>query len=199
MANEIMDKDALPERARLRKAKIAARDALSPEERAEKSRAICRRVLQSPVFQNARTVLLYRAVKGEVSLEELRAHPDCTGKRLVFPLCVSGTGMEAVLPGEDAWETGRYGIPEPIMERSAVVPPADIDLVLCPCTAFDEGCGRMGMGGGFYDRYLPRCGNAAVAAVAFEVQKAAALPTEDWDRPMDLVFTEDRIYRRQTD
>lgn len=181
----------------LRKAKIQARDSLSAEERAEKSERIVQRVLQSREFQEAKTVMLYRAVRGEVRLDSLEASPEARGKRLVYPRCVSDTEMVALLPrGEDAWETGYAGIREPIPEKSQVIPPEEIDLVLCPCTVFDEGCGRMGMGAGFYDRFLERCPNADIAAAAFEAQKADKVPTEGWDKPMDAVFTEEAAYRR---
>ena len=83
---------------------------------------------------------------------------------------------------------------EPVPESSEPVAPEDIDLVVCPCTAFDEAGGRMGMGGGFYDRFLPQCVHAAVFAAAFEIQKVKMLPTEAWDVPMDVVFTEAAAY-----
>ena len=63
-------------------------------------------------------------------------------------------------------------------------------------TGFDEACRRLGMGGGFYDRYLPKCVNAGIVAVAFECQKAKEVPAEAWDKPVDAVFTEDAVYRR---
>lgn len=176
----------------LRGAKIRARDSLSAGDRREKSARIVQRVLQSREFQEAKTVMLYRAVRGEARLDGLEAE----GKRLVYPRCVSGTEMIALLPrGEDSWETGYAGIQEPIPEKSQAIPPEEIDLVLCPCTVFDEGGGRMGMGAGFYDRFLERCPDAAVAAAAFEAQKADRVPAEAWDRPMDVVFTEEAAYR----
>ena len=179
----------------LRGAKIRARDSLSAGDRREKSERIVQRVLQSREFQDAKTVMLYRATRGEVRLDGLEA--EARGKRLVYPRCVSGTEMVALLPrGEDAWETGYAGIQEPVPEKSQVIPPEEIDLVLCPCTVFDEDCGRMGMGAGFYDRFLERCPNADIAAVAFEAQKVDKVPTEAWDRPMDAVFTEEAAYRR---
>ena len=67
--------------------------------------------------------------------------------------------------------------------------------MICPCTVFDEACGRMGMGAGYYDRYLPKCAGAVIAAAAFEVQKAARAPMEPWDRAMELVFTESCVYK----
>lgn len=181
----------------LREAKIRARDSLSAEDRREKSERIIQRVIQSPEFQSAKTVMLYRAVRGEACLDGLETSPEARGKRFVYPRCVSGTEMIALLPrGADSWETGYAGIQEPVPEKSLVIAPEEIDLVLCPCTVFDEGCRRMGMGAGFYDRFLEHCPDADIAAVAFEVQKTDTVPAEDWDRPMDAVFTEEAAYRR---
>ena len=50
------------------------------------------------------------------------------------------------------------------------------------------------MGGGFYDRFLPQCRNAAVIMAAFEVQRADCLPREPEDIPMDRIVTEDAVY-----
>ena len=66
---ETLDKAAA--RKALRKEKIAAREALSPEERAEKSRAICTNILQTPEYAKAKTVFIYKFVKGEVQLKAL--------------------------------------------------------------------------------------------------------------------------------
>ena len=181
----------------LRGAKIRAREGLPPEDRAEKSEEIVRRIISSPEFRGAKTVMLYRAARGEACLDALERAPEARGKRLVYPRCTSDTEMDALLPhGEDSWSTGRYGIEEPVPERSTIIEPEEIDLVLCPCTVFDERCRRMGMGAGFYDRFLGRCSNAHVIAVAFEAQKAGTVPTDTWDRQMDAVFTEKAEYRR---
>lgn len=174
----------------MRREKIGARDALPPEEREERSRRIVERILAWPEFQAAKTVMLYRAVRGEVRLDGLERAAQ--GKRLVYPQCVEKE-LRAVLPS-GAWKPGPFGIPEPEGES---VPPEEIDLVLCPCTAFDEGGGRLGMGGGYYDRFLPKCINAHVAAVAFEVQKVPRVPVEGWDRPVETVFTEDAAYQKR--
>lgn len=88
---------------------------------------------------------------------------------------------------------------EPVREKSVEIPPEEIELVICLCTVFDENCGRMGMGAGFYDRYLAKCVNAHIAAVAFEVQKADSIPMEPWDKPMEMVFTETCTYFKKQD
>ncbi len=197
------------ERQNLRKSRITARDALSAEERDRLSKSIVSCILASPVFRQAKTILIYKGIRGEVRLEALEEavgigaagsseeaeHADFAEKRLVYPLCISKTEMIALEPlGEDSWKDGYCGIREPVREKSVEIRPEEIDLVICPCTVFDEAGGRMGMGAGFYDRYLPRCTNAHIVAVAFEAQKTDCVPMEPWDRPMELVFTEKAVY-----
>ena len=110
---------------------------------------------------------------------------------MAFPYCISDTEMIALEPlGPESWEKGRYGIWAPVPSRSHVLPPDQLELVLCPCTAFDRQGHRLGMGGGYYDRFLPRCEKAVVAAVAYELQRVDELEAEPWDVAMDVVFTE---------
>lgn len=184
-------------RDQLRREKIYARNRLSQDERAILSAQAASRILSSPEFRQAGTILLYRAVRGEVRLETLETAPEANGKRLAYPLCSTANEMAALIPrGEHAWVKGRYGIAEPLREASELIRPEEIDLVICPCTVFDECCNRMGMGSGYYDRYLEQCVNAHIISVAFECQKTGMIPIEPWDKPMEAVFTEKAIYRR---
>ena len=71
----------------------------------------------------------------------------------------------------------------------------EIDLVICPGTAFDDRGGRLGMGGGYYDRFLPGCVRAVFLMAAYENQREDALDLEETDVRMNLIVTEDRIRR----
>lgn len=199
---EPLDKAAA--RKALRKEKIAAREALSPEERAEKSRAICTNILQTPEYAKAKTVFIYKFVKGEVQLTALEeaneALPAAERKTFLYPLCIEDRQMLAIEPGSadmgsDAWKKGAFGIPEPVLELGRVIPPEDIDLVVSPCSSFDESGMRLGMGGGYYDRYLPKCTKADVMLVAYECQGCEAVPAEPWDVPVPCIVTEARVLR----
>ena len=195
MAGAIRDSFGPIHRKWLRKKKIRARDSLTREEREKLSEQLVQNLMATPEFREAKTVLIYRATRGEVRLEALEAAPESRDKRLLFPLCISDTEMVALLPhGEDSWVEGYYGIWEPLQEKSELIQPEDIDLVVCPCTSFDEECNRMGMGAGFYDRYLEKCVNAKVLSVAFECQKAVRIPTAPWDKPMGKTVTEKKAY-----
>ena len=179
-------------RSSFRRRGIAARDALTEKERAEKSAQICRRIAESELFRRAEVVMIYDHVRGEVSLDELLIHPDAAGKRFCYPLCTGRREMLAMIPGE--WKRGPFGIREPLRERSEEVPPEKIDLVICPGTVFDESGHRMGMGGGYYDSFLPGCRRSRVVMAAFEVQKVGCIPAEARDVPMEYVFTEQAVY-----
>ena len=72
--------------------------------------------------------------------------------------------------------------------------PAEIDLVLVPGLAFDAAGGRLGRGGGFYDRFLATLGPAAArVGVAFDAQILPEVPTDGLDARMSCVVTDARV------
>ena len=180
-------------RLALRKQYIGARESIPPSLREAYSRCAVERIAALPEFSAAHTVMLYRAVRGELSLESLPLLPASAGKRFAYPRCVGRDGLTAWIPG--SWETGAFGIQEPATDTSEAVRPADIDLVICPGTAFDDLGTRLGMGGGYYDRFLPECVNAVFLMAAFEVQHAALLPRSATDVSMNLIVTEAAVRR----
>lgn len=195
MAGAVRTKYHAAYRKWLRSSKIHARDSIPPAEREKKSEAVVRQILKSPEFARARNVLIYEAVRGEVSLQSLKQPAAEQGKRIAYPLCISKTEMKAYVPkDESSWKDGAYHIPEPIPEKSEEMRPEEIDLAICPLTVFDEAAQRMGMGAGYYDRFLLKCTHADIIGVAFEAQKAEQVPADDWDKPMDAVYTEMRRY-----
>ena len=186
----------MTEKQAVRKKGIQARRALEAGERIAASIEIARKIAASDEFRNAGTILIYRAMPDEVDLKYLTEMSEAKGKRFCYPRVLTKNRMEALLPlGDEGWKEGRFGIMEPDPEVSVCVNPDELNLILCPCTAFDERGNRMGMGGGYYDRYLPKCGNAVIAAVAFEAQKVETVPVEKTDIPMDMIFTESVVCR----
>ena len=104
--------------------------------------------------------------------------------------------MTAAVPAQtDGWEVGAYGIRTPILSRAEVLPPETLDLVLVPCTAFDAACRRVGMGKGYYDRYLSSCTRAVKIGVAFEAQRVPRAAVDAHDQRLDAFVTEKGIYR----
>ena len=178
-----------------RKAGRAARKALGPEERKAANAALCAFLWQLAAVQNAQTILLYAAFGSEADLSALAEKAQAQGKTLAYPVCGEAYSLTAAVPGPDGWEVGAYGIRIPIPERAQLLPPEALDLVLVPCTAFDAACRRVGMGKGYYDRYLPRCRNAVLLGTAFEAQRVEQAAVDAHDQRLDGFVTEEGIYR----
>lgn len=155
---------------------------------------IQKEVLQLEEFRNARTVGLYLARPREVATD-LLAEACRTGNRTVclpsYQKETQGYGMARWVPGAPM-RTGLYGIPEPA-ER-VWVPVSEIDLMIVTCLAFDEAGWRLGHGGGHFDRLLAQHPGVKLC-LAFECQRLAAVPCEEHDVPVNLVATEERVYR----
>ena len=180
------------QKAAQRKAGIAARRALSDTERTRSNAALCARIMALDCFKKAENILLYAAFGGEADLSTLAAEAARQGKTLAYP--VRGFSLTAAVPGPDGWEVGAYGIRTPILSRSEILRPDQLDLVLVPCTAFDAVCHRVGMGKGYYDRYLPRCTRAVKLGVAFEAQRVDAAAVDAHDEKLDGFVTEGGLY-----
>ena len=178
-----------------RKAGRAARKALSPAERAAANAALCANLWKLNVVQKAQTILLYAAFGAEADLAAFAEEAQSRGKKLAYPVCGGGYSLTAAVPDPDGWEVGQYGIHTPVLSRSELLPPEALDVVLVPCTAFDAECFRVGMGKGYYDRYLPRCKNAAKIGIAFEAQRVARAAVDEHDQRLDAYVTEGEIYQ----
>ncbi len=117
------------------------------------------------------------------------------GQELMLPVI---TNYQAAEMRFTAWkfrtkfEINRYAIPEPIgtIQRLQLIEP---DLILLPLLGFDLKGNRIGMGGGYYDRYLSKfTGNNTprLIGLAFNNQQVESIPSEKFDIPIDCILTE---------
>lgn len=184
------------DKKKVRSGIAAARRALSAEDRARLGEAISRRLMEHPAVQKAQVLMSYMAFAGEVDLTVFHAWCKEQGKTVAYPITYGEGRMEAFVPESDeAWLVGQYGITSPDESRSRKLSPEELDLVIAPCVGFDESRMRLGWGGGYYDRYLPKCPKATAIAAAYELQKLDPVPdVQHWDVAMDAVATEERWY-----
>lgn len=111
------------------------------------------------------------------------------GKQLAFARFRAG----------DPVKPNRFGIPEPAGSDTLLAPSA-LDLVLLPLSAFDRNGNRLGSGGGWYDRsfaFRKLLGQPTpqLIGIGFACQEQAALPSADWDVPLDAVITERELVK----
>lgn len=184
------------QKAAMRRDTKARAAALSPGYLRRASGEICRRLLLLPELAAADTVFAFYPGPGEPdilpALEELLAG----GKALALPRCLSPGVMEARQVDRLAGLVpGRYGIPEPGPDRPPV-PWAAVSFAVLPCVTADRSGGRLGHGGGYYDRFLaaaPR--GMAAAAVCFAALMPRRVPADAHDIPVPLVVTEEGVWR----
>lgn len=177
----------------LRESARTARRGLEPGERRVASQAAAARVLTLPELRRARTVLLYAALAEEADPSTLVATLAERGKRLLFPR-VTGDGLRLVAVQDLATLTlGYRGISEP---SGPEVDPAEVDLAVIPGVAYDLLGGRLGQGGGHYDRLLPQLPVGALrVGLCFSCQVVPFVPCDVHDEPVDVVVTERATYR----
>ena len=148
-----------------------------------------RRAETLPAFENARTLLLYMSIPGEVPTREF-IDRWCPRKQIAIPL-VRGTSLELHRYDADSLVEGYYGIMEP-SEDSAIIAPEEVDLAFVPGVAFTPDGKRLGRGGGFYDRLLPLI-HCPRYGVCWNYRILQNLPTDEWDITMDGILTENSL------
>lgn len=141
------------------------------------------RVSELLEYQNAKGVMAISGINSEPDTDALFALMNADGKRLLLPR-VEG-GELVVCDGSGPATVSAFGVREP---EGPALPLDTVDFVIVPGLAFTIAGGRLGYGGGFYDRFLPRVG-APNAGVCFREQIVDELPTHDGDiRVQRVVF-----------
>ena len=145
------------------------------------------------------TVLLYLATGEEASVEELAALPELH-HRWAAPRLAPDDDHLTVHPLDGPLEHHRLGFRQPTAD-SPRLSDRDLGVVLVPGVAFDRWGGRLGHGGGHYDRFLHRLGPGVrrVGVTADALVLDRPLPMAPHDMPVDLLATESGVHRVMAD
>jgi 5-formyltetrahydrofolate cyclo-ligase len=183
-----------PSKADLRAAALAARDALSEQQRVAAAEAIAARGLPFALEQGA-IVAGYAPIRNEIDPAPLMKKLAAEGARLALPT-VTARGQSLVFRAwspSDRLMLGPLGILEPSPAAAEVVP----DVMLVPLAAFDRLGHRIGYGAGHYDvsfAHLRKIKTIAGVGLSFAVQEIKAIPAMSHDVPLDYVLTEGRVF-----
>jgi 5-formyltetrahydrofolate cyclo-ligase len=190
----IDDKRAL--RLRMR----ALRRALPAEQRAERSHALCARLLALPSVQEATTVIGYRAMSNEADLTWLLEQCMSLGKTVAVPRVEDATTLSLrALSKDTVWQTNALGIVEPNADAARIDDALHMPcVVLVPGLAFDRNGHRLGYGKGYYDRLLSRIPAAQTVGVGFAFQLIDAVPHEAHDVALNGVVTDTEACWRES-
>jgi 5-formyltetrahydrofolate cyclo-ligase len=142
----------------------------------------------TPEFSEAGCVAGYWPMAGEIDIKPLLNElPSCC-----LPVVIKKDNPLIFR----SWKKGEVLIDGPHHtrqpnEKAETVTP---DLVLVPLLAFDENGGRLGFGGGYYDRTLAEL-SALRVGIAYDEQEVDQVPMDQFDQRMDWIITPSRVIR----
>lgn len=196
------------DKAELRRAVIARRDALDLDVRAAKSAVICARLVELSDRLDAavsRTVAVYAAVGSEADPAAFAAATAARGWRVAYPCMLSATDtvacgqrmcMRAVAADDAsaapfiAHPTQAFAATNIDSNRFPIVPAEALDMIVVPLVAFDQTGARLGYGGGCYDRYLPTLSaTCQIIGITFDEQRVDRVPADAHDLPLPNIIS----------
>lgn len=181
--------------ADLRKNALQNRKSMPADLRSKLSDSILRRLLEMPLLREASQILLFISHGSEVETGPLRQAYRAAGKTVAAPRCETGAKKLQffVLDEPETLVAGPYGILEP----SADARLADLSrasVVLLPGSVFDRRGNRLGMGHGYYDRWLASEGRGlSTIGLAFAAQLVPEVPITSLDIPVQWLVTENEV------
>lgn len=189
-----MDPDISQRKAELRSRLKRVLANIAPEEWTAASANFAPRLLDVVALAKAKTILFYAPVARELDVGPVGK--ACLEKGLRVAIPRSGWHDQSITPVEvtewpfgEKLSPGKHGIHQPA-ENARVLNLGEIDLVVVPGLGFDATGGRLGRGGGFYDRFLTRPElRAWRVGAAMDEQVVEEVPRDRWDVGMDVLVT----------
>ena len=177
----------------LRKALRQQRAQLTREQVIAAGAAVTQHILACDAFRNAKSVMGFLAFGKELGVDAVLDAALTMGKTVAVPYVVSATCFEPVrLRTMQDFALDRFGI-RTVKPPLELLKPEDFDLVLVPGVAFGKDGSRMGMGAGYYDRFLPLAKKAVLMGVAYADLLQESLPCDEHDVKMQCIVSESGI------
>ncbi|WP_370797095.1 5-formyltetrahydrofolate cyclo-ligase [Dialister hominis] len=177
----------------LRQKMLAMRRALSANETESRSSSLKENILSLPEYKNAKKIMAFLAMKGESNLDGFIRQALLDGKEVYIPVCLPERQMEAGrLIDMEHFEKGPLGLRN-LPAGYEVTSPESLDLVLIPGLAVSQEGIRLGMGAGYYDRYLARVPFEKRVAALWDFQVIPDIPSEPFDQKIAKIVTDKSV------
>lgn len=196
------------DKAEMRRAMIARRDAIEPDVRAAKSADVCARLVEllgrsDPAAP--RTVAVYAAMGSEVNPAVFAVAAAGRGWQAAYPCMLSAAdaavcGQRMCMRAVAAYDvstapfiahpTQAFTAAEIDSTRFPIATADMLAMIIVPLVAFDRTGARLGYGGGCYDRYLPTVSaSCQIVGIAFDEQRVEHVPTDAHDLPLPNIIS----------
>jgi 5-formyltetrahydrofolate cyclo-ligase len=178
----------------IRKEMTLLREGLGADLIRVKSREITRKLVDLAEFQACRNILFFLSLPSEVQTDEMIQTALDLGKKVHVPIVDAKRrrlGVSEISGLDIEFAEKQFGIREPDSAYLKIVSPEILDFVLVPGLAFGQNGGRIGYGGGYYDKFLKEVpGHVVPIGVAFDFQVLDLIPQTQLDVPVRKILTE---------
>ena len=183
----------------IRKQISALRKSEEQEHLQRVSRCIVEKLMSLEVYKQAQRLFSYAALPLEIQTAYLHEKAKEEGKQVAYPLIGPEVGEMAfyeVSHLEDLEEHiyKHLVIKDPNPKKHRLVVPKPGDVMVVPGLAFDRKGGRVGYGGGFYDRYLEKYPFIYTIGVGQSFQLLEEVPKEETDRLLQQLLISDKTW-----
>lgn len=179
----MQDKQRLNTPSAIRQYCLNIRNNISVAQHRAASQSVCKQVIASNTYLQAQHIAAYLSVSKEIDLQLLIQQALKDGKCIYLPRVIGENIIFHRLTDKSNLIKNRFGILEPHAESASIERNA-LDVVYLPLVAFDLQGQRIGMGGGYYDRYLYSAKDDATPlriGVAHPEQEVADCLPQTWD------------------
>lgn len=186
----------MTEKVRIRKLIKSKLNDLGGTLRNEYSDEIKLNLISLPEYINSKTLFVYISFANEVHTKDIIDDAFKNEKRVFVPN-IEGNNMSMIeIRRDTTYTANNYGIIEPVFNKEDIYN-GDIDIAIIPLIGYDRKFGRLGRGGGYYDKFLQdrKCKKIAIA---YSIQEVDKLPIESHDVKMDIIVTEEGIIRYES-
>ena len=156
----------------------------------EKSKVICKKIINSLCYKNANVIAIYRSLPDEVDTTDLILNSLKNNKRVLLPRVInSEIKFFEIKDLNYKCEKSKFNILEPVEDYNNYVEKNEIDLIIVPGLCFDKNGNRLGFGKGFYDRFLADI-STNIIGICFKEQIIKKVPITNDDIKVNYVITD---------
>lgn len=157
---------------------------------------ISRRILTSELYKNAKIIMGFLSFGNEVNIDKVLIQALKDGKTVCVPEILNKTDLAAIqLIDMDNLVLGKFNIRSVNPENQINIDPKSIDLVLASGLGFDKKGNRIGLGAGYYDRFIAKVLKGTILGVSFSNHLIDLVPVEKNDMSMDYLVTEKNLFK----
>lgn len=170
----------------------SVRKSISEKEKIDYDRRIFTRFVNSRLYNDAESLLIYVSFGSEADTFNIINHALKRGKVVAVPYCKGEEMQFYAIDSCDDLVKGKFGIPTVIPDNKNLISDFSKSLCIVPALSFDNSGSRLGYGGGFYDRFLSDK-NITTVGLCFERCVDYCLPAEEHDIKINYILTENRF------